>query len=165
LTDLQPKLTDCSILANLLGTEYAINDCYKNSYPYLYWAGQVVGQPYPAVTSGGWIIRRDEVITFLDSKLTEVGLTQKEKDDMEEYWVPKMLSHPEPYFRISFLTTPQMNEIVPMMINPVPDSVYRIFLDFLPLDDPGDMATIKPQVLPRVVRNGFTLVEWGGLNR
>jgi hypothetical protein len=164
LTDLQPDLTNCGSLNQLPGADYATKACKNNNYPYLYWAGQVIGQPYPNI-NGGWIIQRNNVAKFLDGKLSEVGLTVKERSNMEEYWVPKMLSHPEPYFRISFLTTQQMNEIAPMVVSPNPDSVYRIFLDFLPLDDPGDMATIKSQVLPRVVRNGFTLVEWGGLNR
>lgn len=164
LNDLQQNLTDCTTLAGLPGASYATDACNKNSYPYLYWAGQVTGQPYPAIT-GGWIVPRNDIAKFLDDKLTEVGLTTKERQDMEEYWVPVMLAHSNPFFRISFLTTAQMNEIVPMAVSPHPDSVYRIFLDYLPLDNPSDIKQIPPQTLPRVVRQGFTLVEWGGLNR
>lgn len=115
--------------------------------------------------TGGWIISRNNIAKFFDDKLTEVGLTAKERQDMKEYWIPVMLSHSNPFFRISFLTTAQMNEIVPMAISPRPDSVYRIFLDYLPLDSSNDMKQIPPQTLPHVVRQGFTLVEWGGLKR
>lgn len=44
-------------------------------------------------------------------------------------------------------------------ITPTPDSMLRIFMAYVPLDNAVD---IEPQQLETFERNGFTVVEWGG---
>lgn len=162
LTDLQPQYTDCSkIDGTQFGSEYAINACKSNSYPYIYWTGKSVENAYPKET-GGWIVSKDAIYTLMQEKLKEIGLTAKESDDMTSYWVPKMMEKNMPYYRISFLQTGDMNNFIPMNVSPRPDSIVRVFLDWKPLASKPSVA-LAPQKLERMQRKGFTLVEWGGL--
>ncbi len=144
------------------GSEYALEACQKNEYPYLYWAGNSLGHTYQSIREG-WIIPRDELEQFLEQKLLEVGLTQGEMEDMVSYWIPEMLSTESSYFKVGFLQNKEMNELVPMQITPTPDSIFRIFLDWYPLADMPDQLP-EPQKLDHVQRRGFTVIEWGGLH-
>jgi hypothetical protein len=83
---------------------------------------------------------------------------------MMEYWLPQMADKNAPYYRISFLTTSQMNELAPMNITPKPDKLYRLFLDYLPLLEKPKIKIDAPTI-PKIIREGFTVIEWGGLLR
>ncbi|MGD0328762.1 MAG: fibronectin type III domain-containing protein [Minisyncoccia bacterium] len=163
LTDLQLNLTNCDAIGStIFGSEYAQAACKQNDYPYLYWAGQASGQ-YP-IPTGGWVVPQENISDFLNQKLTQIGLTDKEKSDMMAYWVPELLTKNAPFYRISFFQTEQMNQFIPMQISPKPDTVIRVFLDWSPL---STMPVIQPQpqILNHIDRTGFTLVEWGGLKQ
>ncbi len=162
LTDLQPDLTDCSAINSAKpGLEYAREACEANSYPYLYWAGNVVDSRYPQ-TDGGWVVSRAELDNFLRGKLDEMGLNPSEKFEFISYWLPQMLAKEANFYRVSFLQTHQLNQFMPMAVTPKPDTVFRIFLDWETLSSKPEQLP-KPQQLQRLERNGFTLVEWGGL--
>ncbi|MFA5770384.1 MAG: hypothetical protein WC894_02730 [Patescibacteria group bacterium] len=162
LTDLQLQYTDCSKIDSLkFGSEYADTACKNNVYPYIYWSGKSLQNTYPRV-DGGWIVEKNNLQSFMDSKLKEIGLTEKESNDMISYWLPKMNEKNSPYYQISFLTTNQMNKFIPMNVNPVPNSVLRVFLDFKALSSKPTVNP-TPQQFNKFIRNGFTLIEWGGL--
>lgn len=162
LIDLQPQFTDCSKINSLkFGSEYANTACKTNAYQYIYWSGKSEVNSYPTA-DGGWVVKKNDLQKFMDEKLKEIGFTNKESTDMTSYWVPKMIEKNSPFYRISFLTTSQMNKFIPMNINPLPDSVLRIFLDFKALSSRPTIDPI-PQQFNKFIRNGFTLVEWGGL--
>jgi hypothetical protein len=162
LTDLQPQYTDCSQIDSLkFGSEYAGNACKTNSYPYIYWSGKSVEKTYPQV-SVGWIVEKENLSSFMHGKLGEMGLTEKESNDMISYWVPKMKERNTPYYQIGFLQTQDMNAFIPMNVNPKPDSVLRVFLDWKALSR-KPIQDLAPQQLNKFNRTGFTYVEWGGL--
>lgn len=46
-----------------------------------------------------------------------------------------------------------------LTVSPAPDTVIRVFMTWMPLDEPVE---IPPQELDAPERTGFTLVEWGG---
>lgn len=75
-----------------------------------------------------------------------------------------MMLHNSPYYRISFLQNPEMDIIAPMKVSPIPDHYFRYFLDYLPLDEKPSMP-LQPENLTKIVRDGFTLLEWGGYFR
>jgi hypothetical protein len=164
LVDQQPEKTNCDAYKSAAhGSEYAYEACTNNSYPYIYWSGQSENAQYP-VKKDGWYVSRSELSGFLQSKLEEVGLNAKERSDMLEYWLPALLAKNKAYYRISFLQTAEMNAIAPMKVSPTPDTVFRIFLDWNGFDAKPE-GSIQPQVLNKLVRKGFTLVEWGGLKK
>jgi hypothetical protein len=165
LQDLQTKYTNCSELDSThTGSEYAKDACLANKYPYLYWSGNRIGADYPKQTNG-WYVEKKDLNSFLNTKLDEVGLSQKEKSDMLEYWTPYLNSKSGNYFRISFLQTKEMNNLAPMQITPKPDKVFRIFLDWDNFETKPTFE-LKPQILDVLGdRSGFTVVEWGGLKK
>jgi len=163
LKDLRPEVTDCnSINYNLEGSRYAQKACASGIYPYLYWAGQTAGT-YPS-PSGGWVVAKNNLQSFLEDKLTAIGLNQKEKADMAAYWVPELLAKNAPYYRLSFFQAAEMDKFIPMQVNPKPDTTIRVFLDWSPLQNLPEVLP-EPQVLQHLNRQGFTLVEWGGLKQ
>lgn len=163
LIDLQPEYTNCSLLKQVVGSEYAKSACNKNSYPYIYWAGQTHAASYPDIKSG-WIVGNGEVEQTLRTKLTQIGLSEKEQNDMLEYWLPEMKKSNAPFYRISLLQNNELNKLFPMNVTPKPNSVIRVFLDYLPLSS-SNSVSVEPETVEHYDRNGFTLVEWGGLHR
>lgn len=143
------------VIAEPNGNITSLDD--NKNYPYLFWEGR--GGIYSEADKG-FVIARDEVETFLDDKLSELGLNEKESYDFKEFWLPKMQS--ANYYKISFYGNSVMNAIAPLSVSPRPDTVIRILMDFKPLDSLED---ITPQIIHKPVRKGFVLVEWGGVLR
>lgn len=162
LTNLKPEFTNCAELdTQHLGTEYALEACQTNKYPYLFWAGNVASKNYPTLENG-WIVEQNRLADFFNEKLLQMGLSDSERNDFTSYWVAALSEQNAPYHRISFLQTPEVNQLFPMTVSPQPDTVFRIFLDHTPLyKKPKQLP--QPQRLNKLTRKGFTLVEWGGL--
>lgn len=132
---------------------------YHNGVAYdsLFWEG--FGKAYPTIMRGTTVAQKD-LLPTLDTHLTQLGLNGKESRDFLDFWLPRMPR--DPYVRLSWLTTREMNVLAPLTVSPAPDTVIRIFLDFEGLDAP---VSLPSQRLSSIPRKGFTLVEWGGLLR
>ncbi len=128
------------------------------TYPYLFWEGR--GGLYQT-PKRGFVVAKAEVETTLREKLGILGLNAKETADFLEFWLPRMQA--KPYYFITFLGTSQMNVLAPLTISPRPDTVFRILMDFTPLDAPITVETLPLGKTPE--RKGFTVVEWGGVIR
>jgi hypothetical protein len=126
-------------------------------YENLYWEGMGRGT-YPAITQGR-VVKQANIETELRRDLKALGLNQKEAADFMEFWLPK--TPKSPYIRLTWLDTAAMNELAPLMISPRPETVARIFLDFCGQETVK--TDLSPQQLQGFKRNGFTVVEWGGL--
>jgi hypothetical protein len=164
LTDLQPENTNCNkINYSLPGMSYAKSACKSGIYPYLYWSGSTVNAVQPD-SNNGWVVSKSDLRSFLNDKLSEMGFSLKEISDMTSYWVPEMLSKNQPYFKINFYQTAEMNKYIPLTVSPKPDTELRIFMNWIPLDS-KPAADPQPENLIKVIRHGFTLVEWGGLKQ
>ena len=142
------------------GSEYALDACKRNEYPYIYWAGNTF-ETYPSMKEG-FVVRAKNLKKTLEEKLTQIGLTDSEINDMVSYWYPEMMQKNAPFYRISFMQTQALNTFIPMNIIPRPDTMIRVFLDWEPLRESIPLA---PQQLVKTPRQGFTYVEWGGLRR
>lgn len=145
------------------GAEYASQACQQNRYPYLFWAGNVRATAMPQ-SKGGWVVTNNQLNDFLSEKLTEMGFVAKEKNDFLSYWVPMMRRQAAPFYQISFLQTRELGMLFPMVVTPQPDTIFRIFMDYSPLQAMPDQLP-TPQKLDRIERVGFTLIEWGGIKK
>ena len=125
-------------------------------YDSLFWEGLGNGA-YPEITQG-FVVKQADLETTLRSHLEQLGLNVKESQDFLDFWLAKMPT--TPYVRLTWFGTRQMDQLAPLAITPKPDSVIRIFLDFEGLNQ---SISIAPQHLSAIPRNGFTVVEWGGL--
>ncbi len=106
--------------------------------------------------SKGFCVAGADTESFLKEKLTYMGLTEEEMNEFIVYWLPRM-EHNK-YNLISFQGDAYTNS-AKLSITPSPDSICRIFMTYIPLENALD---IEPQQLESFERNGFTVVEWGG---
>ena len=106
--------------------------------------------------SKGFCVAGSDTESFLKEKLTYMGLTEQEMNEFIVYWLP-LMEH-NAYNLISFQGEAYTNS-AKLNITPTPDSMLRIFMAYVPLDNAVD---IEPQQLETFERNGFTVVEWGG---
>lgn len=127
-------------------------------YPYLFWEGR--GGLYQT-PERGFLMKKENVAKELPEKLAQLGLNANETKDFMEFWYPRMQA--KPYYFVTFLGTQQMNQLAPLTINPRPDTVVRILMDFTPLDKPVDFLPLSLGRIPE--RKGFTVIEWGGVLR
>jgi len=105
----------------------------------------------------GFIVKGKDTTGFLEEKLATLGLTEREANEFIMYWLPQM--EPNEYNFIRFETIEEINENMPLDIYPKPDSIIRVMMEWKPLTEKKE---IKEQELITPVREGFTVVEWGG---
>lgn len=153
LTSSYPKYTDgWEVFAKKDGT--LMDSRTGRSLYGLYWEGS----NYPAVqTDEGFIVAAKDSVDFLETKLAQLGLTEREANEMIIYWLPQLEKNAYNYIR--FDTNEVMDEYMPLNISPKPDSVIRVSMVFKGLEKP---ISVNEQVFPVFERDGFTVVEWGG---
>jgi len=106
--------------------------------------------------SEGFCVAGSDTESFLREKLTYMGLTEEEMNEFIVYWLP-LMEHNK-YNLIAFQGD-AYTDSAKLNITPEPDSLLRIFMTYVPLEDAVD---IQPQQLDTFERKGFTVVEWGG---
>ncbi len=106
--------------------------------------------------SKGFCIAGADTESFLREKLTYMGLTENEMNEFMVYWLPRMEHNA--YNLIAFQGE-AYTDSAKLNITPAPDSLLRIFMTYIPLDE---AAETEPQQLETFERKGFTVVEWGG---
>ena len=105
----------------------------------------------------GFIVKKEDTISFLEEKLEILGLNYKEKNEFIMYWLPILEQNKYNYIR--FQTMEEINQIMELNINPKPDTLIRIMMEYKPLKKE---IKVKEQTLTPVERVGYIVVEWGG---
>jgi hypothetical protein len=126
------------------------------NYNSLFWEGPGYGQ-YPEITEGT-IVKQRDMISTIRKQLTQQGLRKNEINDFVDYWQDNLPA--DPYVRLTWFNTSQMEKLAPLYITPKPDTTIRVFLDASGMKKP---ISIPKQNLKSILRSGFTVVEWGGL--
>ena len=106
----------------------------------------------------GWIVGYNDLSLFFDKFLPVLGLNKKEAAQFKEYWLRELKR--ANYYLISPVSKEFIENNLKLDVTPTPETVIRVILYFEPLDNP---INIKTPVLVQPKRNGFTLVEWGGI--
>lgn len=122
-------------------------------YYCLFWEG-ISDAEYDFST--GFCVSGEKTAAFLEEALAQLGLTEKEANEFIIYWLPRMEGNA--WNLISFQTTAYTDSAV-LTIDPVPDTLIRVFMAWQGLDQPVE---VEPQTLTTPERTGFTAVEWGG---
>lgn len=122
-------------------------------YRYLYWEGEGFDDPD---FSKGFCVRGEFTSSFLEVKLKEMGLNDDEINEFIIYWLPKMEDNE--YNIISFQTD-AYTDLAELNVDPLPDSMLRVYMAWYPSDHPVD---IEPQTFTKAERTGRYVVEWGG---
>ncbi len=127
-------------------------------YTYLFYEAEI---PRRYAMSSGWSVAAAEVSTFFTQALDAYGLTRAERDDFVNYWSEHLA--PAPYYSVyPLMDDAVLDPMVALYIDPAPDTVFRLW--FVIASDEGPQSLPEPDITP-VVREGFTVVEWGVILR
>lgn len=109
------------------------------------------------LSSGGWVVKKEELPSWMDKTLPKLGLRGREIEDFKSYWLKEL---PEaPYYIIRKIDERSLSEKLTLKIDPPPNRIIRVFLYIEPADNP---INIEPERLTNEPqRIGFTAVEWG----
>lgn len=122
-------------------------------YYALYWEGIGI---YQTQLTTGFCVKGSESAEFLEKTLSALGLSWRERNEFIMYWLPQLECNE--YNLISF-DTKDYEEHAKLIIDPMPDSILRVFMTAKAVDH---YVEIEPEVYTGFIRNGFTVVEWGG---
>ena len=126
----------------------------KNLYSLYYESKSVIK---PKIEKDGFVIKGSDASSFLEEKLAVLGLNERESEEFIIYWLPKLEHNKYNYIR--FATIDEINNNMPLSINPNPDTLIRVLMTYKGLNSP---INVEKQKLDTPERNGFVVVEWGG---
>jgi len=127
----------------------------KEGYDYLFWEAQM---NHLALPDKGWVVAQENLKGWFDQNLSKLGLNGKEEADFMEYWLDK-LSGSE-YYEIKLLDQSFWELDAKLSIDPSPDTVIRVILYFIPLDE---YKILESPEIQTPERKGFVALEWGGI--
>lgn len=152
LTVTYPKFVEqWYVVANRNGDLYDLDGKY---YYGLYWEE---GQSRSVDFSEGFYVTAEDAISFLEEKLSILGLNEKERNEFIMFWLPKLELQQQSL--VYFELTDDREALNKLVITPRPDSLLRIAMHIKHVDE---YTPIKEQYLPSFERQGFVAVEWGG---
>ena len=142
------------VMANPDGT---LTDCKTGRELYaLYWEGKLL-KKYNNDFKEGFVVSGEETAEFLEEKLDILGLNEREAEEFIVYWLPQMEDNRYNYIR--FQTMEEINENMPLEIEPSPETLIRVMMEWKKLDKE---IVVKEQKLEKAERKGYTVIEWGG---
>lgn len=125
-----------------------INAEDQQSTPYLYWEAETTGKsaagqlPFdpsqPSLTPDNSILfTLADVIPYLQKTLEQLSLGVQARTDFITYWLPSLNKHK--YIALRFLPQQEYETAAPMIVEPKPDVVTRVFMLFKGIkeDDSG----------------------------
>ena len=129
-------------------------DQQGREYNYLFWEGKLDNS---FNINEGFCIEGEDTVSFLEGKLSQLGLTDKEAADFITYWAPRMIENN--YNIISFLTEDELSNIE-LEISPEPESIIRVYMVWQSSEVYREIPEQQLDNTP--ARTGYTVVEWGG---
>ena len=134
-------------------------DIRGNQYPYLFWESEQVFNTFDQKL-GGFVLTKATVVGSLENYLSELGFNDKEKTDFITFWAPQLQQHQE--VMIQFILNEACNEFASLNIEPKPLHLNRVYMVWASTDNLKPQIH-KPQVLKKLNRDGFDVIEWGGI--
>lgn len=127
----------------------------NNEYDYLFYEAELNKLELP---NEGWNVKYSDLENWFDNNLPKLGLNEKETRQFKEYWLNEL---PESnYYEIKMLDDKFLKQNMNLDITPIPDTLIRIEFYFKPTNS---IKEINEPVIVTPNREGFTVVEWGGI--
>lgn len=126
-------------------------------FNYLFWESKQEMNALNPKETAGFVIQKEEILSFLEEKLNQVGFTAKERADFITFWAPQMEKHEQVF--ITFHQDADCDMFAELNISPTPENLYRFYMSWGSYD--GDVVP-ESQELTSFQRSGFTAIEWGG---
>lgn len=149
---------------NIVATpEGVIKDESGKEYPYLFWEAEQKELTYLETENGlpGFIVQKQEVISFLEKQLTDIGLNDRESADFITFWGPILQKNE--YVMVQFLIDEEYDsKIGSIETNPKMQTVKRVYILCTEIHSIEAAPNVLPQNFVPFERIGSTLVEWGG---
>lgn len=134
-------------------------DIGEKHYPYLFWESEQRFNKFDTEL-GGFVLNKKTVVESLENYLSELGFNNKEKTDFITFWGPQLQQHEE--VMIQFILNDSCNEFATLEIEPKPLHLNRVYMIWSDTDNLKPLIR-KPQVLKKLNRDGFDVLEWGGI--
>jgi hypothetical protein len=128
-----------------------------NKYDYLFYEADLKKIELP---DEGWIVEYNKLEKWFDESLPNLGLNTKEKRQFKDYWL-KNLKYSN-YYEIKLLDNNFLNDNMKLIIVPEPQTIIRFIFYFTPVNE---KIFLKEPTITKKERKGFTVVEWGGINK
>ena len=150
------KQTGWTVWANPNGILFTMND-ERITNNYLYYESKLLDSEIQKPKTG-WVVKPSELEDLFNEVLPKLGLNNKEQKDFMDYWLTKLPN--SPYYFVGLIEKPQRDYLETLKVTPTPDTSIRFSLFFEALDTP---KTVGEPIINTPERNGFTLVDWGGM--
>lgn len=129
----------------------------EETYNYLFWEANSSHPHTLSKNESGFIVSRDEVVPFLEDKLTLANLSSTEKADFITFWGPQLAQNDLNF--VHFIFNEECDDYAGLEINPAPSNLYRIYIVWSKVEERFD---VEKQVIKSANRDGFHIIEWGG---
>ncbi len=126
-------------------------------FPYLYYEADIPSLLIPKPETG-YVVRGTNIRALLSDLLPKMGLNAKETTEMADYWANSLPK--SPYYFVGIIPENVLDSIAPLDINPKPTTTIRVALYF---EEMKNAKSVSEPTLVSKTRNGFTVVEWGGI--
>jgi hypothetical protein len=131
----------------------------NKKYHYLFWDGTTNLLADKINWNEGFLVNKNNLVSFFEEKLSQMGLKSNEIEDYITYWCPLMDANETNY--IHFMFNEEYNEYAPLTVSPQPDTMFRVFMIWSKADQ-KEKLRLKEQTIQAFNRTGFSIVEWGG---
>jgi hypothetical protein len=127
------------------------------TYNYLFWEGI---QPLEMQDfKEGFLVNKANVIPFLEEKCIKFGFSSKEQADFITFWGPRLMENDQNL--VQFVFNADCNKFAELYVFPKPDNTLRFYILYRKANSKENMP--KAQEIPISNRNGFDVLEWGGI--
>lgn len=128
-----------------------------NTYNYLFWEASQNRLFSEDELKSGFNVKKENVIAFLEEKLTLARLNSKEKADFITYWGSRLAANELNFVHFEF--NEDCNRYAEIQIDPKPFEIYRIYITWMAIEQE---MNVEGQDIESYNREGFTVLEWGG---
>ncbi len=110
----------------------------------------------------GLVFKTEELGAKLSRLLYDLGLNNSKNEIPEfmDFWLPKLKALDSKYILVSLIEKEIKDKNDKVVISPAPETRIEIIVYFKALEKPIELPAL--QIGTRPVRQGFTMVEWGG---
>jgi hypothetical protein len=126
----------------------------NQQYDFLFYESQT---PNVYQYNSGWVVSRDTILSFFNNNLLKIGFSEREINDFTEYWIPRLTDH------LFYIIYPQfaddIGKVIQLDISGSPDNMLRLF--YVIQGSENNVANLVTPKIPKFVRNGFVVTEWG----
>ncbi|PHR32836.1 MAG: hypothetical protein COA38_05710 [Fluviicola sp.] len=127
------------------------------TYNYLFWEATNRRVLSPKQTASGFFVESENVIEFLEEKLSTAGFNSKEQADFITFWGPRLAKNKLTFIHFEF--NEACEKYADLDITPKPDNLYRMFMVWGAV---SEVFEVREQEIKRFDRSGFSVLEWGG---